>query len=133
MLKSLGIVAVGGCLALIGLGVLTRARPNPGIVGNPQTQQVAGQMASGSDVTYSRVKVRYFQMSDVLDGLTEEYFSLQNPASYGDLLIAVVAAHPPLSSMMASMLVLVDGVVAKRGASLEDGDEVDFIPAISGG
>jgi len=72
-------------------------------------------------------------MSATLPGVTQEYFVLPSPATYSRLLNVVVVAHPVLSSMMSSMLVLVDGVVAKSDTSLQDGDEVDFIPAMAGG
>jgi molybdopterin converting factor small subunit len=72
-------------------------------------------------------------MSAALPGVTQEYFVLPTPATYGGLLNAVVAAHPALASMMSSMMVLVDGLVAKSDTPLQNGDEVDFIPAMAGG
>ncbi len=89
-----------------------------------------GGVPSSSPET--RVKVMYFQMSGLLD-TKEEYFALQSPAYYRDLLADVLEKHPVLSPKMQSMLVLVDGVVARPGTALNDGDEVDFIPTVAGG
>jgi len=129
-LKALALVAAGGCVAIFGSGFLTSVLGYQGEAstsGSPTIVQ--GQSAN----SYSRIKVRYFQMSSTLPGVSEEYFVLSNPANYGELLHAVVAAHPVLATMVPSMLVLVDGAIAKAGSALKEGDEVDFIPAISGG
>ena len=72
-------------------------------------------------------------MSAALPGVTQEYFVLPSPATYSGLRSAVIAAHPALTSMMTSMLVLVNGLVAKGDMPLQDGDEVDFIPTMAGG
>jgi molybdopterin converting factor small subunit len=72
-------------------------------------------------------------MSSALPGISEEYFVLQSPAYFSQLRDAVVVAHPNLYSMMPSMMVLIDGVVAKGGSALKDGDEVDFVPMMAGG
>ena len=79
-----------------------------------------------------KVKVMYFQMPLVV-GTTEEYLSLPSPAVFRDLLASVLEKHPALSPMVPAMMILIDGVPAKPGAPLIDGDEVDFIPATAGG
>ncbi len=78
------------------------------------------------------VKVMYFQMPQTIS-TKEEHFVLQSPAHFRDLLSGVLQKHPSLSPMMPSMMVLIDGVRAQPDATLRDGDEVDFIPAVAGG
>jgi molybdopterin converting factor small subunit len=65
--------------------------------------------------------------------VTEESFVLKSPAYCRDLLSSVLEAHPLLSTMMPTMTVLVDGLLAQPSMSLNDGDEVDFLPAVVGG
>ena len=131
----MAVVAIGGCAALLGSGLLSLPRIDPGSQSQAtkSESQVSTQGTARGQTTFTRVKVRYFQMSATLPGVTQEYFVLPSPATYSRLLNVVVVAHPVLSSMMSSMLVLVDGVVAKSDTSLQDGDEVDFIPAMAGG
>jgi len=100
--------------------------------GATESQSVMEGAGSGQ-IAYARVKVRYFQMSSTLPGVTVEYFVLSSPASYSELRAAAIASHPALASMMPKMTVLVDGVVAKSDTPLQNGDEVDFIPTMAGG
>jgi molybdopterin converting factor small subunit len=131
----MAVVAVGGCAALLGAGLLSLPRVAPGGQSQSTTleSQVSTQGSAEGQNAYTRVKVRYFQMSAALPGVTQEYFVLPSPATYSGLRNAVIAAHPALASMMSSMLVLVDGVVAKSDTPLQDGDEVDFVPTMAGG
>jgi len=118
----------------MGSGVLPGVKP--GLSSSKQRQNSTSNAAvadRGTQTTYSKIKVRYFQMSAALPGVSEEYFTLPSPADYRELSDAVLVAHPTLSSMMSNMLVLVDGVVARDTTPLKDGDEVDFIPATAGG
>ena len=115
--------AVGG-LVVLGAGVrptagASKAQPSPETAAPP----------SGAPV---KVKVMYFQMPLAV-GVSTEHFVLPSPARYGDLLPVVLKAHPALSPMMPTMMVLADGIPAQAGTPLRDGDEIDFIPAISGG
>lgn len=66
-------------------------------------------------------------------GVKEEYFVLQTPAYFSDLLAQVTQKHPTMSPMIPTMMILIDGVPASKSASLRNGDEVDFIPAVAGG
>jgi len=92
----------------------------------------AGSVQPSSSSADVRVKVMYFQMPLVVEA-EKEYFVLPNPAHYSDLLEKVLQEHQALSPMMPGMMVLIDGVLAKPGTTLSDGDEVDFIPAVAGG
>jgi len=134
-LKAMAVVAIGGCVALLSSGLVSLPTINSGSQnqGTTSESEFSTQASAGGQSASTRVKVRYFQMSAALPGVTQEYFVLPTPATYGGLLNAVVAAHPALASMMSSMLVLVDGLVAKSDTPLQNGDEVDFIPAMVGG
>ena len=86
-----------------------------------------------SKATFLRIKVEYFQMGQYVN-LSDEYFSIQSPASVHDLLTAVMMSHPSISpQMMSTMLILVNGTPSKTSATLKDEDEIDLIPLVAGG
>ena len=133
-LKAMAVIAVGGCVALLGSGLLSHLKVDSPSQGQTTASELQDSTSeSGGQSAYTRVKVRYFQMSSTLPGVTQEYFVIKSPATYGGLRDAVVAAHPALASMMSGMLVLVDGVVATGSMPLQNGDEVDLIPTMAGG
>lgn len=78
------------------------------------------------------VKVLYFQMPQLVAD-HQEHIVLQSPADFSELLRVVTSRHPALAGMIPSMMVLIDGDVARASTQLKDGDEVDFIPAYAGG
>jgi molybdopterin converting factor small subunit len=142
MLRWMAYCALGAGVALAG-GELS-GRLNPSSARNaippkidltaaaPPRSGPSSEPAARSQSTPMKVKVMYFQMpSAVVNG--EEHFVLQSPASLRDLLARVLVEHPPLSAMMPTMMILVDGVGARPATTLNDGDEVDFIPATAGG
>ncbi len=86
----------------------------------------------GDTASPTRVKVAYFQMDKTV-GVDHEYYDLAPDASLRDLLTRVVTTHPGLSSMLPSMMVLVNGRSATPDSPLSAGDEVDLIPAYAGG
>lgn len=101
----------------------------PASTSSTSTASAVEPQPSSQEIT---VKVEYFQMPLVVT-TSVEHFSLASPARYSDLLALVVQEHPAISTMLPSMMILIDGVPATPGAPLSDGDEVDFIPAIAGG
>ena len=132
-LKAMAIAVVGGCAAFAGSGLLPFPRINTDIQSQAKESQTSSQATASDQTSFTRVRVRYFQMSSALPGVTEEYFVLPSPAIYSALRGAVTASHPALASMVPGMLVLVDGVVAKDDTQLKNGDEVDLIPTMTGG
>ena len=133
-LKAMAVVAIGGCVALLGSGLLSPPRIDTASQSQATTASQSSMQDGGSSQTVdTRVKVRYFQMNSALPGVTEEYYALPSPAVYSELRAAVIASHPVLARMMPTMLVLVEGVVAKGDTPLHNGDEVDYIPTIGGG
>ena len=99
----------------------------------PALRAPPANASNAASVASVKVKVMYFQMPQTVTSTKEEYFNLQSPAHFRDLLNVVVEEHPLLSPMIPSMMILVDGVLAAPGTPLTDGDEVDLIPAVAGG
>ena len=135
LLRLVAVVAAGSGIALLGSGLLFNSRTAPGgpdRTAPPTLAANAGLTAEGA-ASYSRIKVKYFQMASTLPGIREEFFTLRSPARFSELLAEVVDRHPVLLGMVPNMLVLIDGLVAKADSPLNDGDEVDFIPATAGG
>jgi len=135
LLRLVAVAAVGGGIALVGSSVLFGSKALPGGSNRAASPELQGDTEGmgGSSSASVKVKVEYFQMANALPGIREEYFTLGSPAQFSQLLAAVVDEHPVISGMMPSMLVLVDGVVATADTPLKNGDEVDLIPAITGG
>lgn len=143
LLRAALLFSAVGAAVVLGANGLARAAPSSesgaggAPTGSPPVSSTApaaahsdvGSSASGSSL---RVKAMYFQMPQTIN-TKEEYFMLQSPARLGDLLSNVVAEHPRVSSMIPTMMLLVDGVPGQPSTPLRDGDEVDFIPAIAGG
>ena len=135
LLRLLAVAVVGGGAALIGSGIVLNFKTEPAKSGlTASSVPAAGALATvGNQAAKVRIKVMYFQMASSLPGIREEYITLQGPARYSQLLGVVTSEHPVLTGMMPTMLVLVDGIVAKADTPLSDGDEVDFIPTVAGG
>ena len=134
-IRLLALCTAGAGLALVGADAIFSSKPGGSISSQTSvltaapTTRAAGQAQSAN----LRVKVRYFQMAGALPGVQQEFFVLERPARFGQLLEEVVGEHPVIAGMMPTMLVLVDGLVAEADTPLDDGDEVDFIPTVSGG
>ncbi len=89
-------------------------------------------LATNVDNSFLKVKVNYLLMAQYID-TSQEYFVLQNPATLLNLLSDVANRHPTITGMIASMQILINGVTAQFSSTLKDGDEVDFIPLVTGG
>ena len=135
MLRLMAFAAVGGGIALLGSGFLFNAsksasgQASQAMVSTPSAPLVT---AAGGSAASLRVKVMYFQMSNYVN-TKEEYFVLPSPARFSQLLSSVTEKHPVLTRMIPAMMILVDGVSARPDTLLKEGDEIDFIPAASGG
>lgn len=79
------------------------------------------------------VKVVYFGMPLAVANTKEEYFVLQSPAYFRDLLGEVEQRHPIISTMVPTMIISVNGVPGEPSTVLKEGDEVDLVPATAGG
>jgi len=92
---------------------------------------VTGEI-DNSNISFASIRVVYLQMAQYIN-THDEYFVLQNPVTVRDLMLNVAQRHSTLSLMMESMWVLVNGMPSRPDALLKDGDEVDFVPLVSGG
>jgi molybdopterin converting factor subunit 1 len=79
------------------------------------------------------VKVRLFGSLRERAGRSEESLELPMGATPESAWKALVAATPELASRRASLGVAVNRVYASFETDLKDGDEVVFIPPVSGG
>jgi molybdopterin synthase catalytic subunit len=77
--------------------------------------------------------VLYFAGARDAAGTPREALSLRTPVTAGGLLDVVVAAHPVLGEIKASLRVSVNREVVSSGELLKDGDEVGILPPIAGG
>jgi molybdopterin converting factor small subunit len=129
--------AAGAGVAILGYEVLLGSKSAPSPQGHPALPTASSSSSTSSSaeprVENIKVKVRYFQMAGTLPGLQVEYFDLLSPARFSQLRAEVIDRHPAVAGMIPTMLVLIDGLVAKDDTPLNDGDEVDFIPTVSGG
>jgi molybdopterin converting factor subunit 1 len=79
------------------------------------------------------VRVRLFAIQRELAGTRELAIELPAGASVEDAWTAVVARHPVLGPGRPSVRFARNGEYADAGTVLDDGDEVAFIPPVSGG
>ena len=80
-----------------------------------------------------RVRVRLFGSLRERTGLAEEPLELPAGATADAAWQALVRAFPELAPRRASLAVAVNRVYGGFETALEDGDEVVFIPPVSGG
>ena len=79
------------------------------------------------------VKVLFFASCRDLVGTPEASISLPDCARVTDLFARLAEEHPRLRDMEASLMVSVNQTYVDRTRRLGDGDEVAFIPPVSGG
>lgn len=80
-----------------------------------------------------RVRVRLFAIQRELAGTRELGLDLADGATVDDAWAAAVASHPVLGPGRESVRFARNGAYAEPGTALADGDEVAFIPPVSGG
>ncbi|MCD6034248.1 MAG: MoaD family protein [Thermomicrobiales bacterium] len=79
------------------------------------------------------VDIRYFAMIREIVGRSRERRTVAEGATAGDLFDALVAEHPRLERLKPVVLPMVNQVYVPVDHLLRDGDEVAFIPPVSGG
>lgn len=79
------------------------------------------------------VTVRYFAGHRDITGKAEERFELEPGATVGMLWEELTARYPRLSGYRGSLLYAVNQEFSTPQTELHDGDEVGFIPPVSGG
>lgn len=80
-----------------------------------------------------RVKVRLFASLRELAGRPELLLELPEAATADDAWARLSAEHPGIAGRRAGLSVAVNRKYATFAARLEDGDEVVFVPPVSGG
>jgi molybdopterin synthase catalytic subunit len=80
-----------------------------------------------------RVNVRFFGITHDLTGFTEEQVELPQGENLEGLRRRYETRFPRLLSMGSALLLAVNQEVAKGSTPLRDGDEVAFMPPVSGG
>jgi molybdopterin synthase catalytic subunit len=80
-----------------------------------------------------RVRVRLFAIQRELAGTREVLLDLADGSTVGDAWDAVAARYPVLAPGRPSVRFARNGDYAEPATPLEDGDEVAFIPPVSGG
>ena len=80
-----------------------------------------------------RVRIRLFAIQRELAGTREVPLELPAGASVEDAWTAIVARHPVLAPGRSSLRFARNGDYAEPATALADGDEVAFIPPVSGG
>ncbi|MBA3415052.1 MAG: molybdopterin converting factor subunit 1 [Chloroflexia bacterium] len=79
------------------------------------------------------VTVRYFAMVRELMGRAAESRSVPEAITVGSLIDLLIEEEPRLASMRRATMVMVNEVYADPAKVLTEGDEVAFIPPVSGG
>jgi len=80
-----------------------------------------------------RVKVRLFGRLHDLVGANEREFELPAGATVGDAWQALTREAPGIAPYARSVSAAVNADFSKMAAALSDGDEVAFLPPVSGG
>jgi molybdopterin converting factor subunit 1 len=80
-----------------------------------------------------RVTVRLFAQLRDLAGASDLDCTVANGASVADVWQALVRDHPALASFTRAMSVAVNLDYARMDAPVHEGDEVAFLPPVSGG
>ena len=79
------------------------------------------------------VKVLFFASCRDLVGAREQQVALSSGATVGDLIAEIASEHARFVEMAPSLMVSVNQEYMDRSTALKDGDEVAFIPPVSGG
>lgn len=79
------------------------------------------------------IEVRYFAMIREVVGRSRERRELPRDASAGDLFDALIREHPRLERMRPVTMIMVNQEYVAAEHRLQPGDEVAFIPPVSGG
>jgi molybdopterin converting factor subunit 1 len=79
------------------------------------------------------VKVLYFGQLKELSGTTEEAVELREGARIEDLFAVCAAARPDLRKFRASLVAARNQEFAAWDTRLDAGDEIGFLPPVSGG
>ena len=80
-----------------------------------------------------KIRVLFFGSTRDITGVAEEQIDFENGSALGDLRRQYEARFPRLAQMRGSLLIAVNEEFRERSWHLNEGDEVAFIPPVSGG
>jgi len=80
-----------------------------------------------------KITVRYFAGHRDITGNAEEQLDLESGATVGAVWELLVERHPRLGGYSGRLLYAVNQEFATLATELHDGDELAFIPPVSGG
>lgn len=80
-----------------------------------------------------KVKALFFASCRDLVGAGEQEIEMDEGGTIADLISAVASEHARFLDMAPSLMVSVNQEYVERDAALSEGDEVAFIPPVSGG
>ena len=80
-----------------------------------------------------RVTVRLFARLRDMAGAGELVRDVSGPATVQSIWAGLVAEMPALAQYEKTMSVAVNAEYSRMGAAVQDGDEVAFLPPVSGG
>ncbi len=80
-----------------------------------------------------QITVRYFAGHRDITGRAEEQIALEPGATIGALWETLVARYPRLAPYQGRLLYAVNQDFATLATELHDGDDIAFIPPVSGG
>jgi molybdopterin converting factor subunit 1 len=79
------------------------------------------------------VKVLFFGMLKDITGRAEDYLDLENGATLGRVFDHYSSAFPRMREMAGSIVLACNHEFASRSTQVGDGDEIAFLPPVSGG
>jgi len=80
-----------------------------------------------------KIKVLFFASCRDLVGTSEQEITVEDGITIADLISEIASKHVRFVDMVPSLMVSVNQEYAERDVVLADGDEVAFIPPVSGG
>jgi molybdopterin converting factor subunit 1 len=80
-----------------------------------------------------KVRLRYFAMVRDVVGARDETRAIADDTTVDALFDAVAADHPRLAPMKRSLMLMVNQTYVRGDHVVRDGDEIAFIPPVSGG
>ena len=79
------------------------------------------------------IKVLFFASCRDLIGTSEREMTLPHGATVTDLISKLASEQARFTDMAPSLMISINQAYVERDAELQDGDEVAFIPPVSGG
>jgi molybdopterin converting factor subunit 1 len=80
-----------------------------------------------------KVQVLFFAQAREAAGVSQRELTLDDGARVEDAVAVLGCEHPALAPLWPGLAIAVSGRLARRDASLADGDEVALLPPVSGG